>query len=747
MGRPCIGYLVKSFPVVSETFILNEIRAMEGHGIPLSILALKPPPRTVVHRAATEIKSVVRLAPWHRPLGWPALAIDHLRLWYSDRQGYGAVFGREVGRYLGAWVREPNAHRWVLLRKRLRRFAWAGWVARRTRQLGIGHLHAHYAGEPLRVAHLVKRLVGVSYSFTAHAKDLYLAPPSRLRRRLGSASFAVGCHRHGVETMRRLLPERDRGKVRFIRHGIDLDLFTPRDPEEPGDETAVPMILAVGRLTAKKGFDDLIDACGELARLGVPFHLHILGDGSLKADLQARVSHLDLTDRVTLHGFVPQERLPQWYDRASVFAAPSKELANGNRDGVPNVLVEAMAIGVPVVATAAAGIPEVVEHDVSGLLTEPGEPRSLAVALGRVLEDADLARRLARQARRQVAHLDFRRTNEPLARALERALERPVEVALDAAEDLAWAERGLATKAGKMLGRKARRRPDVEAAIRRAVTPGLRANAWRPDLVRMAGRRLWDEIIKARRWRRLGPQLLGEGLAKGRILDLGCGRGGLTVVMQAHGMDTTALDLRFRNCAVTRLRGERYGLNVPAVTSLGEHLPFAEGSFDAVACLEVLEHVHDPRALLGEILRVLKPNGRCVVTVINRWAHFDPHYHLWGLNFLPRSLAKRYIEFRRRTKSSYRDCQTLDEMHYYSYAGFLRLAREIGYRVHDPERSTAGWRRWLQRCSRHLSLGFNTLTLVLEPRPLAAHDTSPLDRLGSRETRRSDRYDGQRSCA
>ncbi|MCZ6508415.1 MAG: glycosyltransferase, partial [Acidobacteria bacterium] len=309
MGRPRIGYLVKSFPVVSETFILNEVRAMESHGVPLVILALKPPPRTVVHRAATEIESTVRLAPWYSPLGWPALVLDHLRLWQSDRKAYRRVFDREVGRSVGSWTRQPSTHRWQLVRKRLRRFAWAGWVARRTRQLGIRHLHAHYAGEPLRVAHLVKRLVGVPYSFTAHAKDLYLAPESRLRRRLGTASFAVGCHRHGVETMRRLLPDRDRDKVRFIRHGIDLDLFTPPEREAPDEETAGPVILAVGRLTAKKGFDDLIDACRMLARRGVPFHLDILGDGNSRAELEAQVRRLDLTDRVTLHGFVAQESL------------------------------------------------------------------------------------------------------------------------------------------------------------------------------------------------------------------------------------------------------------------------------------------------------------------------------------------------------------------------------------------------------------------------------------------------------
>ncbi len=720
-GTPRVGYVVKAFPVVSETFILNEVRALESHGVPLAILALKPPPRSIVHGIASEVESPYREAPWERLRDWPRLLVDHFRLCLSQGTRYGRVLAHTVGRALGAVLRRPSALNRRRLTKQVRRFAWAGWAARRATKLSVHHLHAHYAGEPLRVAHLVHRLTDIPYSFTAHAKDLYLAPKSRLRRRLATAAFAIGCHRDGAAALRELLPEKAKAKVHLIRHGIDLDTFRQRR-RRPTEHR----ILAVGRLTPKKGLDDLVEACSKLARRGLHFRCDILGDGHERLALERLIRRRGLEDRVVLHGFVPQEDLPSWYSCATVVAMPSKVLPDGNRDGVPNVLVEAMASGVAVVASATAGIPELIEDGVNGLLVPPRDPAALASALERVLGDEALSERLAGAAAASTGGLDYRRTNLPLAKLLNRALFHQTDSAIVAAERSAWAPNGIAAKAHKRLGRRPRRSAPVEAAIRRGVRPGLQANAWRPDLERLAGRRLWDEVIKARRLPRLLPLLIGSAEPAGqRILDLGCGRGGLSVALHARGLSTTALDLRFRNCAVTRRRSRRYGLDTPAVTSLGEHLPFASGSFDAVACLEVLEHVRSPVLLLREIRRVLTPGGRCVATVINRWAHYDPHYHLWGLNFLPRSLANRYIALRRRTKRSYRDCQTLDEMHYYGYREFLRLAAELGFTVRDPSEPSTGWRRLRHRVGRAVSLGFNTVTLVLEaaePRLLEVPD-------------------------
>ena len=710
-----IGYLLKAFPVVSETFILNEVRAVERLEVPLVLLSLKRLEQPLVHAAATEIESPLLYAPWASLRRLPTLLRAHAEVALRRPRAWSAVARKELAGALLACLRRPDSERRRGLAKRLRRFAWAGWVAWEAGRRGIGHLHAHYCSEPLRVADLVRRLTGVTYSFAGHAKDLYQAPPERLRRRLRRAEFAVACHRHGEETLRRLAGPKLAEKVVRVPHGLDTRLFRPgRDRRAPA------LVLAVGRLTPKKGFDTLIRACGLLAGEGRQVRCEIYGEGALKGELVELVRASGLDERVGIRRFRSQEELPALYRRAAVVALPCRVLADGNRDGVPNVVLEAMACGSPIVATRAAGIPEVLRDGDNGLLVPPDDPAALAAAIGRLLSRPALAERLGKSAAESVADLEFRRTNAALARRfrpyLSASSKRSAATrALDRAEQKAWSGRGVAKKARRRLGIAPRRDPRVEAAIRRAVTPGVAANAWRPDLERLATRRLWDEVFKASRVPRIRAMLNGSGELGGPILDLGCGRGGLAVALGAGGHRVVGLDLRFRNCAVTGWRGRRYGMTVPAVTSVGERLPFPEASFSAVCCLEVLEHCADPVALLEEIRRVLVPGGACALTVINRWGHLDPHYHLWGINFLPRAWARRYIELRRRTKRSYRDCQTLDEMHYYSFGAFRRLAGELGFALVDPEVPARPLARAVHRIGRTTSLGFNSALGVLRP--------------------------------
>ncbi len=717
-GRARIGYLLKEFPVVSETFILNEVRAMEQEGVPLALFSLKAPPATLRQGATAEIGSTVARAAWSRPAAWPRHLMAHVRFLLGERAGYRRCWTSAMGTIVRDAIARPDRKNRTLLRKRLRRFSWAVSVARQARRCGVRHLHAHYAGEPLRVAHLVRKLIGLPYSFTAHAKDLYLAPETRLRRRLRDAEFAVGCHHHGVETMRRLLPADERAKVLYVAHGFDRDLFSA------GDRQPQPArLLAVGRFTEKKGWPLLLKACAGLVDRYPDLSLDVVGDGRLRPDLEASVRTLGLEDRVRLHGFVDQQELPGFYRRAAMVVLPFRELADGNRDGVPNVLIEAMATGTPIVGTSLPGFRERIEDGVHGLLCEPGSREELTQAIDSLLANPVRAEALGRAASERIAELDYRSTNRPLARRFHAIVGAPVLRALDAADTAGWKERGLARKAKKLLGTRPRRRESAESGIRSAIRPGLDANAWRPDLDRLARRRMWDEVIKARRLPKLLPALTG-GRRDARVLDLGCGRGGLAVALQATGLSTTSVDLRFRNCAVTRWRSSRYGFAATSVNALAGSLPFADDTFDAVACMEVLEHVDDPEALLSEIARVLRPDGRCVVTVINRWAHYDPHYHLWWINFMPRSWAERYIGWRRRTKRSYRDRQTLAEMHYFGYREFVRFAARYGFTVRPAYRS--GLATWWQRFWKlTLSLGFNSLSVVLEPTATAR----PADRL------------------
>ena len=526
-------YVVKEFPVVSETFIVNEMLAMEQEGLPLVVLSLKRPRDSgVIHESGGRLRAPVLYSPWADGPGprVATLVLSHCRL-----------IARRPGRYFRQWRRDvwlpfvrmlttPSARRRRVVAKQFRRFAWAGWVGNFADRHRAGHLHAHYATEPARTVYVVSKIVGTSYSFTAHAKDLFTEPTTRIARLAAGAEFVATCHQAGADYLKTHVPPNT--DVLLAHHGIDRSLFGIGGCAPPRRSM---LMAAVGRLTAKKGFEDLVRACRILRDADVPVRCEIVGEGALEPRLRALIAELGLEDDVDLRPFVPHRELPALYRRAGVVVVPSVELANGNRDGLPNVLLEALACGAPVVATRVGGIPEVLDDGVNGLLVPPSDPAALAAALRLVLEDRDLAVALGRGARTTAALVDFRAANRGLAERFRHQLHLPVEMALDRAVE--FGETGLAAKARARLGRKPRTTLAVEAAIRTAIAPGLRANAWRPDLARLAERRLWDEVVKARRVPTLLAQLgkKSEHISGGRTLDLGCGRGGLSVALAARG--------------------------------------------------------------------------------------------------------------------------------------------------------------------------------------------------------------------
>ena len=714
VGPSRVGYIVNAYPVVSETFLVNELRGVERAGVSTAIIALSRRQDTVEPAGTDEIEGRILRPPELLPLGWLRFLRAHLEAFVGAPGDYLRILRDDLLRPFGMALRQPRKRNlWKGLRRRSRLFAMASLVARQAKRAEVGHLHAHYAKEPLEVAARVRWLTGLTYSFAVHAKDLYTSPPSRLARRLSKARFALACHDHGAATLRALAGPEDRGKVVQAPHGFDRDLFHV----EPGDREP-GLVVAAGRLTPKKGFDVLVEACSRLDP-ETGFRCVILGGGRLEARLRKAIRKRGLSGAVEIRGFVEQRELAQWYRRASAVVLPSRVLESGNRDGIPNVVVEAMACGAPVIATPVGGIPEIIDHGTSGLLVAPDDSQALAAALGRVLTDSSMARKLGATAAREVVHLDFEACCRPVAKRFRRLLARLGSQEREAIAVSDVDHRRLAARAARRLGKKPTLEPTTEQAIARAVLPGIRANAWRADVERLAERRLWDELAKAKRARELFRFAKARGVSidsQARVLDLGCGRGGLSVALEASGVKVVPLDLRQRNCWVTRLRGERYGFELPAVSGRAEGLPFADDSFDAVCLLEVLEHVTDPAALLAEARRVCRPEGLCVVTVVNRWAHLDPHYRLWGVNFMPRRWAQALIELQGRDKLSWRDNQRLDDMHYFSFGAFRRFAGALGFEVHDPWTPEGHVASFLHRLGRRLSIGYNTVTLVLQPR-------------------------------
>lgn len=208
---------------------------------------------------------------------------------------------------------------------------------------------------------------------------------------------------------------------------------------------------------------------------------------------------------------------------------------------------------------------------------------------------------------------------------------------------------------------------------------------WRADFAEWRKKRLWQENYQREALAEIARFKPQSNL---RVLDLGAGMGGFAVALQRAGAQIVAFDYNFAYCEITRTRARRYDLDLPASVGAGEALPFASRSFEIVTCRDVLEHVQQPAQILGEISRVLDDDGVAFVTVINRFALVDPHYHLRFINYLPRPLAEKYIAWRQRTKeSALRDKQKLSEMHYYTYGGFETLARQFGFMVQDLQHS------------------------------------------------------------
>lgn len=388
---PRIGYVLKVYPRFSETFIVNEILAHEAAGTELEIFALRPPTEGRFHEQLARVRAPVTYLPHQGGLR----ATD---LWAQVR----AAAARDTAFWASfALAQHEDVHA----------VAQALALADLVRRRGITHLHAHFASVATTVTRLASGLTGVPYSFTAHAKDLYhdAVCPNDLRRKLEAAASVVTVSDYNRTYLRERFGAAAQ-RVRRVYNGLELSRFGYQAPSERPQR-----IVAVGRLIEKKGFDVLIAACGLLRDQGRRFECLIVGAGEGRAALEAQLARLELHQEVRLLGPRPQGEVGALVQSAAAFAAPCVVGADGNRDGMPTVLLEAMALGTPCVATDVTGIPELIEHGVSGLLVAQRDPVALAAALARLLDDAALRLRLAGAARQRIeADFDARQTSAAL---------------------------------------------------------------------------------------------------------------------------------------------------------------------------------------------------------------------------------------------------------------------------------------------------------------------------------------------
>jgi glycosyltransferase involved in cell wall biosynthesis len=394
-----VALLTKTFPKLSETFVLREILGLERRGHALRIYALAAPEDAESQRAAREVRAPVAYVPRAGVRSMVQFARAHALTLLAHPIRY-------VGALLAALRREES--------HRTSDFLRAGWLAADLRCAGVAHLHVHFASEPAAVAELAARMAGVPYSISAHAKDIYLSSATTLRRKLTGAAFTVTCTEHNRTHLAAIAP---RARVLRMHHGVDVErLQVPT--ERVTATTATPLVLSVGRLRAKKGFRTLIEACALLRATGCDFRVQIVGYGPDRAMLESVIAEHRLQHIVELTGKLDHDEVVRRYAVADLFVLPCTVLADGDRDGIPNVLLEAMAMALPVISTAVSGIPELVADGRNGVLVPPERPALLAAAMQRVLSDAVLRSRLGAAARATVQARFSDRNLDTLCRLL-----------------------------------------------------------------------------------------------------------------------------------------------------------------------------------------------------------------------------------------------------------------------------------------------------------------------------------------
>lgn len=403
-GRHAIGYIGRVLPVLSETFVVREMAALRRLGVEIRPFSLYQPDAYAIHPEAPDLgREVEVLARPTHPLFWLA----HL--------GFALCF---PVRYLGCLWRYvlASGEPWRRRFRCLTHFTIAPFAAHRLRRAGVAHLHAHFANAAASVAMMAAELAGIPFSFTAHAYDIFV-DDLLLPAKLSSATFVATCSHFNARYLHDHYPEATRAAIEIVRYGIDPEAFPPR----PHPQGTPPLILAVGRLVGKKGFHILVQACARLRDIGMKVQCLIVGEGPEADRLGRMITELRLSDRVVLLGKLLPTDLLAYCRRADLLAMPSC-ISGNDRDGIPNVLIEAMAMEIPVVSTRVSGIPELVRDGETGLLIDPEDPAGLAEAIARLLHNQELAQRLAKAGRELVtSEFNIHNSAQKLLRLFEEA--------------------------------------------------------------------------------------------------------------------------------------------------------------------------------------------------------------------------------------------------------------------------------------------------------------------------------------
>ena len=354
-----ILYILTHFPVSTETFILNELRQVKKQNLNYYLMAFHLNKSLLVQKPYSEIEAIEIPRPF-------SPEIFKAFLWAN-------IKNRSL-------VREMLTQKYC---KKIHHFFQSLYLAKWAEEHNIKHIHAHYAYHSTEAARVISKLTGISYSFTAHANDIFKSP-WQMEQKIKDATFCATCTGYNAKYLKENYltssNTSDNNKIFKVYHGIDLKLFKPLPRPNITDDKKVKLI-SVARLREKKGFIYLIDAIQILKDRGIPINLTIIGEGPERQRLEKRIETLGLKNNIQLIGAVSHQEVRDYLQDSDIFVLPCIIASDNSRDGIPNVILEAMAMELPVISTWVSAIPEAVEHEKTGLLVHPKDPEGIANAV------------------------------------------------------------------------------------------------------------------------------------------------------------------------------------------------------------------------------------------------------------------------------------------------------------------------------------------------------------------------------
>ncbi|MEE4240809.1 MAG: glycosyltransferase family 4 protein [Desulfopila sp.] len=391
-SSPALGYILKGYPRISETFISNEILQLERQGFTLTLFPMRQPREDFTHASVKQIRAQVHYLPTNLLQDFFRLIVPNVRLFLKSPRRYGQTFKLSLKRFMRSRKAATFKH-----------FLQAGYLVEKhltgKNRAHVEHLHGHFAHSPTSVTMFASLLSGIPYSFTAHAKDIYTSNREQLTEKMEKARFVVTCTRYNaryLEAMRKTSSP----PIHCIYHGIDVSLFQSAGSRL---ECLPPYtLLTVARLTEKKGLPILYHALQLLKHQGVAFRHILIGDGDDKKEILQLIRDLSLTDCCTWLGTRTHAEVLTHFRESDLFLLSCRIADNGDRDGIPNVLVESLAMGVPALSTEVSAIPEIIEHRLTGLTVPPDDSKKLAEAALELLTDRELRRTVIEKGRLRI---------------------------------------------------------------------------------------------------------------------------------------------------------------------------------------------------------------------------------------------------------------------------------------------------------------------------------------------------------